>query len=109
VFLCSCGLDGFATFLSSWLCEALFTCFLTSWLCWYSPQNHHRGLHPNKDHNINSCWCVPPATAPPTTTTATTTTATTTTKNYFTSTTKTATKKISTGRETALVKVRFFF
>ena len=45
-------------------------------------RNHKHGLHRNKDHNINninSCWCVPPATPPPT---ATTTAMATTTRNY---------------------------
>ena len=45
-------------------------------------RNHKHGLHRNKDHNINninSCWCVPPATPPPT---ATTTAMATITRNY---------------------------
>ena len=39
-----------------------FTCSLQP-----KPQaygNHKHGLHPNKDHNINSCWCSSSYTTP---------------------------------------------
>ena len=82
LFRCFFGLDGFASFLSSWPCKAspaswlhgfafVFTC---------SPQakrqlegNRKNGLNPNKDPNI-SCWCVPPNTSTTATSTATTAT-----------------------------------
>ena len=89
-------------FVSIFFCLDGFTSFLTSWLCFCPPvhrnQSHKRkeitktaysSLHPNKDHNINSCWCVPPATPTPTTTTTATATTKATTRNKITITTTT--------------------
>ena len=93
---CKCHANSVVCF--HFFCLDGFTSFLTSWLCLCPPvhrnQSHKRkeitktaysSLHPNKDHNINSCWCVPPATPTPTTTT----TATATTRNKITITTTT--------------------